>query len=235
MSNRIPLVVAGAALALVALQQIQLGSLKRSLGSGDSRGVAGSDGKPDDLRERVEILEERVQRLGRVALNDPRAGGSGPALSPEEIEALKEDVSAAAVDRALVSGEGRERLRSAIREEQNALDEERRQERSQRMKQMREERLAKFVAEANLSPEQAKSVTGTYEEEWKTMQSLFEEVRGGAKSWQEVRGEIRTIREATDAKVEDTLSSQQFSAWAAMRAENGPGAVGGGGGPGGPN
>ena len=228
MNSRLPLAVAGAALVLAAFQQIQIGALKRRLA--EAPGAASTDAREqEDFTARLDELEARVQRLGRVALADPRAGGAGAALSPEDVEALKEDVSAAAVDRALASGEGRERLRNAIREEQATLEEERRQERSQRMKQMRDERLAKFIAEAKLSDTQAKSVSETYEEEWKTMQSLFEEVRGGARSWQDVRGEMRDMRAATDEKIGQTLDSTQMSAWSAMRAEwQGPGGGGGG-------
>ncbi|MDF1565946.1 MAG: hypothetical protein P1V51_23120 [Deltaproteobacteria bacterium] len=241
-----------AALALAALSGIfalrhggRIAELEQALESrtGPSAGEspardAGGALPEGDQEVLLRSLQSRVTRLeAELAVLRSKAGlpaapaaeetGDAPAAAPETQEAvhqIREQVDALMVGEVLETEAARERLKELVQET-------RRQEHAERMQRWQESRaeevkeeVARLAEAHDLSNQQARDLTNLMNAEMAAMNDLFRQAQEGDRSHRELRGEIRTLRDETDASVKGLLNEDQFTAYEAMRDEmGGPG------------
>lgn len=116
--------------------------------------------------------------------------------------------------------EVRDRFRAMVREEQEIMRAERRQERMNRWAEMQTENLKELQKNAGLSNEQRESLEMYMEEERTTMSGLWQNRE--AHSWKEMREKSLAARDATQQKADDLLDDDQLKAFNEMRDENTP-------------
>ncbi len=116
--------------------------------------------------------------------------------------------------------EVRERFRAMVREEQEIMRAERRQERMTRWAETQNENLKELQEKAGLTDEQRESLEMYMEEERNTMSGLWQNRE--AHSWKEMREKSIAARETTQQKASDLLDDDQLKAFNEMRDENTP-------------
>ena len=196
-----------------------------------------------DLEIRVEMLEENAlslsRRLMQLEQRPASAGAAGgpvaPAALASEVQRLRSEIQGLTAGQALRSDEGREALKGAVRSVQDEMRNEQREQREERMMQsmaraqaQQAERVRRFATEARLSSSQERDVTRHLESESTQRQALFDAARAGGDG-QNVRQQVRQLREQTDTQIKAVLDESQQAQYEAMRREDrrggwGPGA-----------
>lgn len=204
------------------------------------------DGRLAALEDELSRLMKRVDALERSGL--PRPGEPTSVMTSEQqvkqLQALRTDVDALLTGEPLGTDEGRKRLKEVVRAVQDEMFSERTQQRQAQQDQERADRLKKFVDEARLSSTQAQDLTRLLDDESARRKALWDARRtagseGGGLTGQQVREQMRTLRQTTDDGAKAMLSPEQYTQYESMRSEDrrgpggGSGAGGGGGGQGG--
>lgn len=197
----------------------------------------------DDLELRVKMLEDNALNLSRRMMQleqRPQTGGVeggpvAPAALASEVQRLRSEVQGLTAGQALRSEEGREALKGVVRSVQDEMRNEQREQREQRLMQSMEraqsqqaERVRRFAVDARLSSSQERDVTRHLENESTQRQALFDAARAGGEA-QNVRQQVRQLREQTDTQIKAVLDESQQAQFEAMRREErrggrGPGA-----------
>ncbi|RKH89253.1 hypothetical protein D7Y04_43500, partial [Corallococcus sp. AB038B] len=119
---------------------------------------------------------------------------------------------------------GREALKDAMRSVQEEMRTEQFRSRQEEWMQaqvrstaQRTERIKRLVSEAKLNYSQEQELTRRLEAEETTRNTLFEEVRTGAKNPREIRQAMRTQREETDQAMTALLDEGQRAKYDVMR------------------
>jgi len=140
--------------------------------------------------------------------------GAATAQSPELVRGV---AMPTAVDTTSPAFQG------AIRESLDAIrkqeQEERRVERDQRRQERLTARLDKMTQRLNLLPAQRGRIVEIYAESQAQRQLLFDRVRSGEASRDEIRQEVRGIRKAQAQAITDLLDPQQQAEYTKMQEE----------------
>jgi hypothetical protein len=127
------------------------------------------------------------------------------------------------------------RLREIVREEQEAMEEERAQRRRDRWESRARNRLSEVGEPVGMSESTQGEILQLWSAEFTQMRSMFREGRTAGRDFEEIRGEIRQLFEDTDAQVKSMLNEEQYSAYQEARqsmrrrGRGGPPGPGGGG------
>lgn len=232
-SKLLPLAVAFVALALVLMQRRTIERLDQALSRRDhapAAGPSGSSASEDDLaslEQRVAALEQTIARVFRMVLAADQRAPEREMPAPggaQAVAALREDVDALLTGEAVNTVKGREQLHQIVRQVQDELWQERRQQWTAMRDEMRRSRVAELAKEANLSPVQVEQLNGLLEEEQSQRQALRRAIHEGKVDFAQVRAQMRSLRRATDDKAKSLLDSRQYPAYEKMREErHGPG------------
>jgi hypothetical protein len=180
------------------------------------------EGELDELRQAL-----RIQQLVRAArpaeptlpgaksagssaveASEGESGASGPARAETALmDALDSD-----------SPQLRERFRALVQEEQERLSDERREQRETRLAERAHERIGALAAKVHLSDAQVALLEEALDTEREKVFDLFAQAREDL-SFPEARAKARTLRAATDARLERELDPGQFAAYQEMREE----------------
>jgi hypothetical protein len=173
----------------------------------DDDGGALARGK-GSLEDRVARLEREVVALrGQLAMRG-RVAVSGSGAAPGSI-----------ADDPVLEGEVR-----GIYEQEREREREQQQEiRRERAEEMRIASLDELVQAASLNDEQRESIDGLWTTESDKMLPLFESMRGGDRSFTDIREQVRTIRKETDDAARALLSDAQFESYEELRPRGGRG------------
>ncbi|QRN96039.1 hypothetical protein JRI60_44600 [Archangium violaceum] len=225
-------------LSALALAVTLLGSRGETEAPAPSREPPASASSPQELEaleRRVKSLEDSALSLSqRLMLLEQRPvaasdGGLVAAVPPSlaaEVEQLRTEVRGMIAGEALSSEGGREYLKGMMRSVQDEMRTEQRELRQQQFQQAqaqalegRSERLRQFVSDARLSYSQEQALTRHMDNETTQRQALLDAVQSGSKSPQELRREIRQLRDQTDKEVKSLLDESQQAKYDEMRRE----------------
>lgn len=90
-----------------------------------------------------------------------------------------------------------------------------------------EQRVDRMSTELNLTADQKTKVTALFEDDMKKMRELRQD---SSLSQEDRRAKGRTLREASDKKLKEILTPDQWEKWQKVRPQGGPRGGGGGGG-----
>ncbi|MGC4117530.1 MAG: hypothetical protein QM765_23820 [Myxococcales bacterium] len=199
------------------------------------------DGRLNSLEFELSRLMKRVDTLERAGVARP--GDPAVALSPDQqakqLQALRSDVDSLLTGEPLGTEEGRKRLKEVVRAVQDEMFADRTQQREAQQEQERTDRLKKFIEAARLTATQAQDLTKLMDDEAAQRKALWDARRQagaagpqpGMGTGQQVREQMRSLRQTTDNGVKALLSAEQFTQYEAMRSEErGSGRGPGGGG-----
>lgn len=227
----LPLLLALAALVLVWVQRSTIQRMEAELAARPaSRGAARASpttvaaGDRSDLEGRVASLEQTVARVFRMVLaagqTRERSGRSpGAAADNNAVTDLREDVDALLTGEAVSTDQGRKQLHQIVRKVQEEVWQERRQRWDAMRAERSRARVKSLAKEAGLSANQEQQLNTLLDDERTQRRALRRSIRGGQLPWAQVREQMRSLRQATDQKAKDLLSSAQYEAYEKMRQE----------------
>jgi len=181
-------------------------------GAGSSSEAAGA------LATRVARLEAQIEHL-----QNPEPSGHEKRVPNRQAEtpAEREERTALAQNtlrNVLQSDPGvRDELRTAVREEQDRLDEESRSRRETHLAEGRRANLEELAKKVHLSTVQVELLYDLLGAERERMLEVFRRVRENGLSTADARTEVEVIRKATDKEVDAELDDDQFSGFQEMR------------------
>jgi len=167
---------------------------------------------------------QRQLALG-VAPDDSAQGAIAPWPEDElaevdgESEPLQNELESLLHADDVESEEKRERLRNIIREEQQAVFEEHREERWNRRHERRDADLRDFAERAEISDSQLEDMMVFINQGRTQVRSLFEAAHAGDLDFREARDTARGLREQVDLQIKDVLDEEQYGAYAEYREE----------------
>jgi hypothetical protein len=192
-------------------------------GDRDMRPSARESGRSFDrdapVDSRIRALEDEVVKLRRDVENmrlRTRVGGvagGGHAASDERDS----------------GGQIDERVREVIEEDREERVEIETDRRRDRMRERNAELVAELKAAANLTDTQSSRIDELWNAEAEQMLSLMMAARSGERDRREIRGEVDTLREATDAEAKGLLGAGQRESYDEMRPRGRRGGGPGGG------
>ncbi|NTX35644.1 hypothetical protein HUA78_14445 [Myxococcus sp. CA033] len=196
--------------------------------------VAALPASQEGLERRIQALEDTTLSLSRRLMELERrpavagtdgGGAAAPALTAE-LDQLRAEVRGLMTGETLSTEGGREALKDAMRSVQEEMRTEQFRSRQEEWMQaqvrstaQRTERIKRLVSEAKLNYSQEQELTRRLEAEETTRNTLFEEVRTGAKNPREIRQAMRTQREETDQAMTALLDEGQRAKYDVMRRE----------------
>ncbi|MGB1699527.1 MAG: hypothetical protein ACPHRO_06230, partial [Nannocystaceae bacterium] len=172
------------------------------------RGVASERPGPRARRDARPPGERRRELGGKLRMR-PRVsseGDRGPSLE------MDEDLA--------------QQVRGVVREERQELESEQREQFRAMFTERTEARMNRFAEEFQVSNEHREALTNALINEIDASMELRRDARRGERSIDEVREEIRALRDQTSSQAKELLNETQYEAFQAGR--RGPG---GGGGP----
>jgi hypothetical protein len=195
------------------------------------------------LEGRVQALEAEVKVLrSQLSSGAPQGRGVEVVQAPEalasEVAQLRQALADLQAGEALSAPEGREYLKSLVKEAQADLSRERERARAldivsseEMARGERKERWKRFVAEAGLTWAQEQDLDRLVKVEEEKRSELFQKVKEGSLGFGEMRRELGSARRATDAAMAAQLSPEQKAKYDTVRLEEGrtPGRPGRGG------
>jgi hypothetical protein len=183
---------------------------------------------PAPLATRIRQLETQVTDLGqtvrierRARREPPEPKEPRPASSPES----PPPVAPANTERAVMAlldspnPQIRERLRSVVQEEQQRIQDERRDQWLSRAAERSHGRVNDLATRVHLSDQQAEWLNKTLDAEREQLSDLFAQARED-QNFAEMRSKSAQLRAATDASVKAQLKDDQLTAYSDMRAED---------------
>jgi hypothetical protein len=184
-----------------------------------TRGEAGfSSEAPGVLATRVARLEAQIEQQ-----QSPEPSGQGKAVANRKLAATadREERTALAQNtlrNVLQSDPGvRDQLRTAVREEQDRLDEESRSRWETSLAEGRRASLEELATQVHLSSVQVELLYDLLGTEREKMLEVFRRVREDGLSIAAARAQVELIRKATDKEVDAELDDDQFSGYEEMR------------------
>jgi hypothetical protein len=180
---------------------------------------------PAPLATRIRQLETQVGDLGQTVRVERRIRREPPEPRPASSAESPPPVAPANTERAvmaLLDSENpqiRERLRNVVQEEQQRLQDERREQWQARAAERSRGRVSELAARVHLSDQQADWLNDTLDAERDQLSDLFAQARED-QNFAEMRSKSAQLRAATDASVKAQLKDDQFTAYSDMRAED---------------
>lgn len=178
-----------------------------------------------DLERRIELLESSNDALERRAFDS--ATPQVQLANSGTVAATGTGNAEAVVQEAAVTGNASPALIQAVRQAQQVLAAEQRQERATRFAQMQAraatqeiEKWKKFSLTANLNSAQEQALTARLESERQQRTALMNEVRAGTQEFRDVRQQTRQLRQETDQAMAKVLSADQLQQFTAMRQDD---------------
>lgn len=208
-----------------AAQQRQIHNLRSQLAGSDRKEGTGVQTDDEDLDRRIAMLEDRVARLTKIALDNRSMAQSSSGvtvaseISDDEVAALRDDIDSLSTGELFSTEEGREKFRAAVREEQEQIMEERRQERFDRMRREYDAMVDQFIADAGLDDDQAQVVRDSIATERETAREIFEAARAGDLPFRDARQQFEDAQSATDDAIASVLDQEQYAAYSELRNE----------------
>jgi len=211
-------------------QQRQIQTLTRLVGEPAAAAPADEHepSPPAPLATRIRQLETQVSELGQTVRverkarrepsepREPRPASS--AESPPPVAAPNTERAVMAV----LDSENpqiRERLRSVVQEEQQRIQDERRDQWLSRAAERSHGRVSELATRVHLSDQQAEWLNNTLDAEREQLSDLFAQARED-QNFAEARSKSTQLRAATDGSVKAQLKDDQFAAYSDMRAED---------------
>lgn len=240
--NRIAIIAAlllsASALAVVALRPTpavdRTPPAMASAASGErlSRGLGD---EAEDGEARTVALERTVASLARrvAALESGRAAAGtrpGGAIPADDLAALRSDVDALLTGAPLETEAGQKRFKQLVRNAQDELFAERMQEHEQERNQERAERLTRLAEEAHLSAQQTQDLGRLLDDERDQRRALRDQGRTEGQRRSELFAEFQAVEQRTDDGARKLLDDEQYARYQEMRQQERPPW----GGPGGP-
>ena len=179
----------------------RLGALERRLGA-MQRQLALGVAPAESVHGAIEPWKNEVPSDEAGSEQEPRA----------ELEALL-------VSDDIESDEKRERLRDLIREEQQAVYQEHRDERWKRRQERRDADLRDFADRVEISESQLEEMMVMINEGRTQVRSLFEAAHAGDLDYREARDSARGLRDQIDLQIKDVLDEEQYAAYVEYREE----------------
>lgn len=198
------------------------------------------------LQQRVQALEDTATSLSRrlMVLEQQRPGavpdgsGAAPGSLAAEVEQLRSEVRGLTGGQSLQSEAGRQYFKDMMRSVQEEMHTDQRQQRAAqfqaRVQAQQAERVRQFVSSARLSSNQEQELNRRLQGEETQRQAVMDALHSGEKSPQDVRQELRQLRDQTDKDVKAMLDDSQRAQYDELRRQDLHSARGPGGGPGGP-
>jgi hypothetical protein len=229
----LPILLAIVAIAVVLLQRADIRSLQDRLAQQDrarparstaSRAVEPTGGTNRDLEQRITSLEQTVARMFQMVLSAGRGkakSDTAPTGSAAQVNDLREDVDALLTGEALNTDQGRKQLHQIVRQVQEDLHQERREQWRKMRDQMHKDRLGQLAKDAGLSANQVERLSSLMDSERTQRRALMRSARRGEIPFAQVRNGMQTLRQTTDQQARDFLSSSQYTAYEKMRQERG--------------
>jgi predicted ATP-binding protein involved in virulence len=229
----LPIALAIVAIAVVLLQRADIRSLEARLAQQDrarparstaSRTVEPAEATDRGLERRLNSLEQTVARMFQMVLSAGRGkakSDTAPAGSAAQVNDLREDVDALLTGEALNTDQGRKQLHQIVRQVQEELHQERREQWRKMRDQMHKDRLNRLAKEAGLSTNQVERLSSLMDGERTQRRTLMRAARRGEIPFSQVRDGMRTLRQTTDQQAREFLSSSQYTAFEKMRQEGG--------------
>lgn len=201
-----------------------------------------------DLEPRVRAMEVAIDSMSRrvraLELAATADGGVLPVAATTGLEAelseLKTQMRDLSAGMALDTEEGKATMKELIKSVQQESFQERQQARAEQfantIASAQTERLEKwkqFVTDASLNYTQEQQLLQRIQQEAQQAQQLAEQVKSGELQPREMRQQLRSTREETDALMKQSLSAEQLQKYGELRESErprGPGRQGGQGG-----
>lgn len=233
-----PAVVAVVALVLVVLQQQRLSDLEAGLAAvetpaaaspppvtpvvavqkTDDRRVAALEARVVALTRRLDTLGERgSERQGRRRVEveaEPRVG-----TDSDEVVSLREDVDALLTGEGIDTPEGRQKVSALVEKAQEEAREKRWERRRAARDEAQQTWLEEFSAKSGLDEATSAALGEVLRAQSEKRREVFRAVRDGDGSMEDARRDAVAMREATEAKVKELLTEEQFQAYEASREE----------------
>ena len=219
-------------------QHFRIGELEARLGlssSSDSSAVAvpaAADTRATsaEAAARLGALERRLGAMQRqLALGVAPAETVHGAIQPwsDDVDGVggEEPTDATGIDpeMELVDDEGgteqKQRLRDMIREEQEAVFQEHRNERWKRRQQRRDADLRDFAERSEISESQLEEMMSFINQGREQVRSLFDAAHAGDLDYREARDSARGLRQQIDLQIKDVLDEEQYAAYIEYREE----------------
>ena len=238
-SYRTTLVACGCLCVAVVNQHFRIGELEARLAPSDSSKATASTAP-----YAADTVPTSAEAMGRLAALERRLGamqrqlalGAAPAETIHgAIEPWADDVAGdESEDSATgagaepevgflgdesVSEQKRERLRDMIREEQEAVFEQQRNERWKRRQDRRDADLRDFAERAEISDSQLEEMMSFINQGREQVRSLFDAAHAGDLDYREARDSARGLRGQIDLQIKDVLDEEQYAAYIEYREE----------------
>jgi len=177
--------------------------------------AAKEDGRPQakSPRDRADRPASR-ERSERTSENGPVRSGQA---SPPWLAGARRAVGSGSSNLELEDDEVSARVREIVRDEQEAMEEERAQQRRDRWESRARDRLSEVAQAAGISESTQEEILQLWSTEFTQIRSMFREGRTAGRDPEEIRGQMRQLFADTDAQVKSMLSEEQYAAYEEAR------------------
>ena len=232
------LVACGCLCVAAIYQNARISELESRLGlksDGDAPGLAVAHAADTAITStevlgRLGAVERRLGAMQRqlalgLAPDDSGQGAITPwpeeelAQADGEPEPLQKELEPLLHADDVESEEKRERLRNIIREEQQAVFQEHREERWKRRRERQDEALKDFAERSEISESQLEDMMVFVNQGRTQVRSLYDAAHAGEVDFGEARESAQALRTQTDEQIKEILDEEQYLAYAEYREQ----------------